>query len=322
MALVTTHKRGWSLALFACGIVALSLAPSFPALPFYVDQALQRVLLFALVALFVAALGGARALAPRLEGARSALRLGSYPVLLALGLFVLEATGIAALVAQEGTAALSGTWAVDLLGVAALCVGVGAFEEALFRVLLFGGLLSRHGHTKNGIVISGLVSSVVFGAVHVTASAGSFDPLTLAQMFLKTVQAGSLGMLLAAVYVRTRSFWGIAAIHALADLFVMAPLALLGGGEEALGSYVTPALTEEAGLGLVAIAVALVVVYVIAVALYLPAGMKGWRLLESADVPQLGPFVQGWDARDDAGPVGESAAADGRPVPPSGLDLK
>ena len=313
MALVTTHKRGWSIALFACGIVALSLVPSFPTLPFYFDQALQRVLLFALVALFVAALGGAGALAPRPEGARSALRLGSYPVLLALGLFALEGAGIAALVAEEGADALSSTWAVDLLGVAALCVGVGAFEEALFRVLLFGGLLSRHGRTRNGIVISGLVS-------HVTATAGSFDPLTLAQMFLKTVQAGSLGMLLAAVYVRTRSFWGVSAIHALADLFVMAPLALLGGGEEALGSYVTPALTEDAGLGLVAIAVALVVVYVIAVALYLPAGVKGWRLLESADVPQLGPFEQGWDARDDAGASGEGAEAAGRPVPPSGLD--
>lgn len=316
MALVTTHKRGWAIALFAVGLVALSFVPSFSALPFYLDQALQRALLFALVAALVAALGGARALAPRREGLRSALRLGSYPLVVALVLLALEGAGIASLVAEGGMGALSPTWAADLAGVAVLCACVGLYEEALFRVLLLGGLLSRHGRTTNGVVVSSLVSSLVFGAVHVaTSAAGSLDPITLAQMLLKTVQAGSLGMLLAAVYVRTRSFWGVAAIHALADLLVMTPLALMGGGEEVLGSYVSPALAEGAELIVVLAAVLLLVVYVVAVALYLPAALKGWRLLEGADMPQLGPFEQGWEPREDR----PADRGDGRPVPPSGL---
>lgn len=321
MALVTSHKRGWALALFVVGIAALSLVPSFPGLPFYFDQALQRVLLFALVAAFVAALGGAGSLAPRQSGLRSALRLGAYPVVLAAVLFALEGAGIASLVAEEGLRALSPTWAVDLLGLVALCAAVGLFEEALFRVLLLGGLLSRHGGTRNGVVVSALVSSVVFGAVHVASSASvAPDLLTLLQMLLKTVQAGSLGLLLAAAYVRTRSFLGVATVHALCDLLVMAPLALMGGGEDALGSYVTPGLGESAEL--VVLAVVLVVAYVIAVALYLPAALKGWRLLEAAEVPALGPFEPGWEPREDAGAGGDGVGAgadDGRPVPPDGL---
>lgn len=319
MALVRAHKRGWAVVLFVVGVCALSLVPSFSALPFYLDQAAQRVVLLALVAAFVAALGGARALLPRATGMRSALRLGSYPVLLTLALFALEALAIAGLVAEGGAGALSSTWAVDLAGVAALCASVGLFEEALCRVLLLGGLLSRHGSTRNGIVVSGLVSSVVFGAIHVTGSAGaSLDPISLAQMLLKTLQAGSLGLLLAAVYVRTRSFLGIALIHALCDLLVMAPLALVGGGEEALGSYVTEGLGSSADLVLVAAAVALVVAYVVAVALYLPAALKGWRLLEATEPPQLGPFEAGWEPREDAGEK-DARAEDGRPVPPAGL---
>ena len=187
MALIKGHRRGWAVALTVAGYLALLAVPSFPGLPYLFDQALQRVLLFALAAVFVALLGGARSLAPSSVGLRRALREGRYPVLIVMGLCVVEVVSLLQLAASGEAVPLSPTWAVDLAGVALLCLSVGLYEETLFRVLLLGGLLSGRGSTRNGVVTAVLVSSVVFGAAHV-ALVGELDPLTLVQMLLKTAQ--------------------------------------------------------------------------------------------------------------------------------------
>lgn len=312
MALIKTHRQGWAIALTALGFLALMVVPSMGALPLLVDQTLQRVMLFALVAAFVALIGGARALVPRASGLRRALREGRYPVLLALALCALEVLGLLQASAVGEAVAISPAWAVDLAQVALFCASVGLYEEALFRVLFLGGLLSRHGGTRNGVVGSVLVSSVAFGAAHVILSA-SLDPIVLIQMLLKTVQTTFIGLLLGAVYVRTRSFVGVAALHALTDFLLMVPLALLGGLGDSLGTYVS----GGDGLAAVVEGLVLVAVYVVVVALYVPAAVRAWKLLESAPVPEAGPFSEGWGPRadDDARLVTE----DSRPVRPSGL---
>lgn len=312
MALIKTHRQGWAIALTVVEFLALGLVPGVPALPYLADQALQRVVLFALVAAFVALLGGARALAPTMTGVRRALREGRYPVVLALALGVLEAASLLQAAAAGEPVPLSPTWAADLLGTVALCAAVGLYEEALFRVLLLGGLLSCHGGTRNGVLVSVLVSSLAFGAAHV-ALVGSIDVLTLAQMVLKTAQTACIGLLLGAVYVRTRSFLGVAALHGLADLLLMAPLAVMGGIEGSIGDYVSGG---GVGLAALASALALVAIYVVMVALYAPAAVQAWRLLASAPVPAAGPFAEGWEPRaEEARP----SADDDRPVRPTGL---
>ena len=86
MALIRRHVRGWAIALTVAGYLALAVVPGSGALPYLVGEAVARLVLFALVAAFVALLGGRRALAPTTVGLRRALREGRYPVLLALGL--------------------------------------------------------------------------------------------------------------------------------------------------------------------------------------------------------------------------------------------
>lgn len=311
MSLIKSHKRGWAVALSIVGFLALAVVPSSSGLPYLIDQALQRVALFALVALFVATLGGARSLAPSEAGLTRALREGRYPVLLALGLSALEAAALFQAAGAGEAVAPSPSWAGDLVATAVLCASVGLYEEALFRVLLLGGLLSRHGSTRNGVVASVLVSSVAFGAAHVTMSA-ALDPITLAQMLLKTAQTTFIGLLLGAVYVRTRSFVGVAALHGLADFLLMAPLAVLGGLEGSIGTYVS----GGEGLAATVEGLALVATYVVAVALYAPAAVRACVLLDAAPVPANGPFAQGWGPRgdDELPPVEDS-----RPVRPSGL---
>lgn len=314
MALIKGHRRGWAVALTVAGYLALLAVPSFPGLPYLFDQALQRVLLFALAVAFVALLGGARSLAPSTVGLRRALREGRYPVLIVMGLCVVEVVSLLQLAASGEAVPLSPTWAVDLAGVALLCLSVGLYEETLFRVLLLGGLLSGRGSTRNGVVTAVLVSSVVFGAAHV-ALVGELDPLTLVQMLLKTAQTTCIALVLGTVYVRTRSFLGVVAIHSLADFFPMALLAVIGELDDSLGGYVSGGEGELAVL----LGLALVVVYLVLIALYAPAAVHAWKLLEKTPLPASGPFEQGWDPRADDDPTLAPPSDDDRPPRPSGL---
>lgn len=311
MSLIKRHKQGWAIALTLVGFLALGFVPSLSALPFLVDQGVQRLLLFALVGVFVALLGGGRALAPSAVGLRRSLRAGAYPVLVALVLCVVEMVSLLQLAASGQAVGFSPTWAIDLAGAALLCLGVGLYEEALFRVLLLGGLLSRHGGTRNGVIVSALVSSLAFGAAHVGASA-SLDPVTLAQMLLKTAQTALIGVLFAAAYVRTHSFLGVVAAHALSDFLLMAPLALLGGIEGSVGSYVS----GGEGIDALVVGLGLVAVYLVVVALYVPAAAYAWRILEVVPVPERGPLEAGWSPRGDEALAPDE---DARPVRPTGL---
>lgn len=314
MSLIKAHKRGWAVAFTVVGFLALAVMPGIPGLPYLFGQALQRALLFALVAVFVSLLGGARALTPSAVGLRRALREGRYPVLLVLGLCAVELVSLLGLAATGGTVPISPDWAIDLLGVALLCVSVGLYEEALFRVLLLGGLLRGHGSTRNGVMSAALVSSVVFGALHV-ALVGQLSPLVLVQMLLKTAQATCIALVFSAVYVRTRSFVGVVVLHALSDFFPMALLAVLGELEGSIGSYVSGG---EGELALVA-GLVLVGAYVVLIAFYAPVAVHAWKLLETASLPAEGPFAEGWEPRGDDDPSLVPSSGDGLPPRPSGL---
>ncbi|MBI2910665.1 MAG: CPBP family intramembrane metalloprotease [Chloroflexi bacterium] len=67
-------------------------------------------------------------------------------------------------------------------------------EEMFFRGFLFGGLASRHGLWR-----AALLSSLLFALFHL-------DPRTLLPVFL-------LGVLLAGLYVRTRTLWAPVFVH-------------------------------------------------------------------------------------------------------------
>lgn len=305
--IVRRHKRGVAVLLFFVGILLLGAAPVPAGLSPVLAQAVVRAVLSVVVLLMVAALGGGGALRPTTRGLCSALREGVYPVAVAGGYCALEVAAIVT-AASQGVALPEG-WLASLLEVLALCVFVGVFEEGLFRLVLLGGLLSRHGATRNGLLASAIASSVVFGAMHVTEfAAGWLDPLTLLQMLLKTAQAGILGLLLCAVLVRTHSFWGVALLHCLMNFLLFVPVVLAGGEDSLDLSYVSEAAGGPEAL---MIAVALVIAYVVAVALFLPAALRGWRLLEEAALPEMGPLEPGWEPRET--PRDPSG---GRPVPP------
>lgn len=102
-----------------------------------------------------------------------------------------------------------------------LCIMVGIFEESMFRGVMLQGILKKTGKTYKGIWIAIIISSLLFGIIHVDSYifGGNYDFAGVMQTIGKIIQTGTFGILLSAIYLKTKNFWGIALVHALNDFF-------------------------------------------------------------------------------------------------------
>ena len=77
-------------------------------------------------------------------------------------------------------------------------------EETLYRGVIFGGLYRRNR------VIAYLVSTLVFGALHVVGYIGLYEPLHLIMCFAQYIPAG---LCLAYAYVKADTIWAPILMH-------------------------------------------------------------------------------------------------------------
>lgn len=283
MGVFRRHTFGWGIAFSLVGFALLYLMPSFSQLSEVVDEGLQRVVLSVVAFAMIGLLGGGEVLVPRACGVRSALRAGAWPMGISLAVCALDLGVYAS--GAEGVAVLSSNWLGNLLGCAFLCLFVGFYEEAIMRVLLFNGILSRTGGDRNGVLVAALASSVVFGAIHVLPIGISVDALMLVQMLLKTLQAGCMGMLLASVFVRTRNFYGTALVHTVSDFLLFVPDAIFGDASVMQTDYVGTTASD---------AVVYIVTYLVMLVFYVPMVVTAVRLLDGVTVPECGCFAGEW----------------------------
>lgn len=98
-----------------------------------------------------------------------------------------------------------------------LCMAaIGICEELAFRGLIAGMLYDKYGKSPAGVWLSVVVSSLLFGAMHLTNAIGG--QMELSGVLLQMVGASAMGMCLAAIYLRGRNLWAVAAIHGFMDL--------------------------------------------------------------------------------------------------------
>lgn len=109
--------------------------------------------------------------------------------------------GTATLTASGGTVAL---FAVH-------CIAVGVFEELVFRGLIFPLVLRRAAPTKKGILCAVLLSSALFGAVHLVNLFSSSPVAVLMQVGYSFL----VGCMCAVVLLLTRNVFACAGLHAL-----------------------------------------------------------------------------------------------------------
>lgn len=94
---------------------------------------------------------------------------------------------------------------------------VGLFEELCFRAVLNDAMLYRFREKKGIFVWIAVVSSLIFGAVHMLGSdVGS--GMAIAQAVLKTIATALFGFAILIVYWKTHNIWACALIHSLNDL--------------------------------------------------------------------------------------------------------
>ena len=99
------------------------------------------------------------------------------------------------------------------------CATVGIAEELLCRAWLQNEFIERFGSTKKGVFISILLSSLVFGFMHITNIIST--PQGAFETFMQIFQALGSGFLFGAIYYKTKNIWNTAFLHGFFDFALM-----------------------------------------------------------------------------------------------------
>lgn len=240
-----------------------------------------RFVFAAFMLVIMAIAGGRAAVAFSTKGFRFGWRKSIYLLCLSLAMALFGFTKVI----EEGSPLLP-DWGLQLASAVALCACIGLFEEGLFRGVLLSGLLARMGSTRKGVMGAVVVSSLAFGVVHVVpfiVSGQVNDGPSVLQAVLKTLQAGIMGMLLAAVFIRTRNLWVVASVHGMNDLFATVSEALYSG------SLSTNYVSGDPG-----VALASIVVYGAYLLLCIPILISAVRMVRQVELPCCGLFAGAW----------------------------
>lgn len=244
------------------GVIALTIGVTATKL-FTPDEmylvAFLRIILTAAMCMFVYLISGERSFEKCHTTTGYVYKVGFISVVLNVLLLILSLVPIV-----SGVQKLADGWYYRIFVALCLALFVGLFEELMFRVIINDAMLYAFRNSKHIFVWIAVVSSFVFGVVHVIgvnifASSSSFTDAAL-----KTISTGLAGFCWLMLYWKTRNFWGIALLHATDDLVGFVPRALtetkskLGGAD----TYVNSG-SGAAGMYIAMIVISLVAVIVI-----------------------------------------------------------
>ena len=160
-----------------------------------------------------------------------------------------------------------------------LMILVGINEELIFRGLTVGGMLLWFGKKKNGILIAAIISSIIFGYIHVMSDIDFSNTSSLMTGLMKTLETAMFGLIFCCAILKHENLWGVIIAHAVFDGLLFAPMQLTDGGFNV--SYVSTD-PQQAKLQCI--------FFGILVLLYLPLTIKSIKAL-SAMQPTEGPFA-------------------------------
>lgn len=105
---------------------------------------------------------------------------------------------------------------------------VGLNEELVMRGAVLHLFLDKFGNTGKGVMVSAIASSVIFGAAHLLNIRSG---VSVSSAVVQALQATLLGVLFAAIYLRTGNIWITVIAHALTDFAALAASGLFGVGD-------------------------------------------------------------------------------------------
>ena len=167
--------------------------------------------IFAFVVLIVTILSGnSYIFTQKKEGLLKSL-LSAWPILIIAGVNLLSS--IISLIVNGNINPF------NIFNLMLYCFAIGVYEEFLCRGWLFNEFIERFGNTKKQVLLSIILSSLIFGGIHFinvfTTSQGLL--VTLAQI----IQASASGMFLASIYYKNKNILSVIILHALYDFAIL-----------------------------------------------------------------------------------------------------
>ena len=106
----------------------------------------------------------------------------------------------------------------NLVSLIVYVILIGLFEEIFFRGIIENELLEKYSSNKKEVIVSIIISGVIFGTVHLTNLLAGQDLLTTMMQFVQTM---AIGILFGTVYYKTRNIWAMIFIHSFYDFSVL-----------------------------------------------------------------------------------------------------
>lgn len=113
---------------------------------------------------------------------------------------------------------------------------VGLFEETAFRALINDSIVYQFRSFKHVFLLSAIVSSLIFGYVHVMFVPVS-SPIIAGQVVGKTISTALFGLASLFLYWKTRNIWACGLLHGLFDFLTSLPAILFVQEQAASSSY-------------------------------------------------------------------------------------
>ncbi len=191
----------------------------------------------------------------QISGERTTSACGNstgYVIKVGIGFLVFAAVvGIFGFMMTIATSGPRQDWLFQLACLAYMMLGVGLFEELTFRAILNDAIIIHFRDSKKAFLISAIVTSLVFGGLHVLGASLN-DPMSILQAVLKTLSSGVFGLGLLFLYWKTRNIWACGIIHGGYDFILSFSNAFTQTGMESSGYVV-------AGKGAAAVCVVYIV---------------------------------------------------------------
>lgn len=105
-----------------------------------------------------------------------------------------------------------------ILNLIVFCLSIGIAEEFLCRGWIQNEFIERFAQTRKQVIVSIILSALIFGGMHIT---NVLYGQTLFDTLIQIAQATSVGVLLGAIYYRTKNIWSVVFLHAFYDFSII-----------------------------------------------------------------------------------------------------
>ena len=133
-------------------------------------------------------------------------------VILAVPMLVISIYNFAYSILGLGTFNLS-----SFINMLVFCTFVGIAEEFLCRGWLQNEFMERFSNNKKEVIISIILSSLIFGFMHIV----NLSVQTVFETIIQMINATALGFLLGSIYYKTKNIWTVIFLHAFYDFSIM-----------------------------------------------------------------------------------------------------